>query len=88
MSKSSFVTALQSISSEKEMSQFLQEILTEAELRDIELRWKLMEKLRAGDTQRHIAQELGVSLCKVTRGNKILKNTNSISSRLLGASHE
>ena len=67
-----------------QMQQFLEELLTEAELSALELRWELMHQLLAGKTQRAIAQDLGVSLCKVTRGNKILKQGDSISRRLLG----
>ena len=37
-----------------------------------------MRMLVEGSTQREIANELGVSLCKVTRGSKILKNKESI----------
>ena len=80
----SFVKALSLIKGDTEMHLFLQEILTEAELRDIGLRWELMRQLKAGQTQRSIAKVLGVSLCKVTRGNKILKNESSVARRLLG----
>ena len=38
--------------------------------------------LKEGKTQREIAKELKVSLCKVTRGSKILKQTNSIIANL------
>ena len=76
--------ALASIASTQEMEALLSELLTEAELSALNLRWELMQQLLAGKTQRAIAQDLGVSLCKVTRGNKILKRSDSISLRLLG----
>ena len=76
--------ALASIASTQEMEALLNELLTEAELSALNLRWELMQQLLAGKTQRAIAQDLGVSLCKVTRGNKILKRSDSISLRLLG----
>jgi TrpR family trp operon transcriptional repressor len=65
------------------MAQFLQEILTPAELHDLALRWELMNKLSQGDSQRQIASELGISLCKITRGAKILKDGQSISRKFL-----
>lgn len=52
---------------------FLRELLTPNEQRDLELRWELLELLADGVSQRQIAARLGVSLCKITRGAKILK---------------
>jgi TrpR family trp operon transcriptional repressor len=66
-----------------EMNMFFSEIFTEAERRDFNLRWKLMQMLKAGVSQRKIASELGISLCKITRGAKVLKNSESVSSRML-----
>ena len=81
--------AFSQMDSIQEMQGFLEELLTEAELHALELRWELMRQLVLGRTQRAIAQDLGVSLCKVTRGNKILKRSDAISLRLLkGETHE
>ena len=65
------------------MKRFLEEILTPAERNDLALRWQLMEMLSDGIPQRQIASKLGISLCKITRGAKILKNDQSISKRYL-----
>ncbi len=67
------------------MKSFLEEILTPAERKDLALRWQLMQMLEDGIRQRQIAAELGISLCKITRGAKILKKTQSISKRYLEA---
>jgi TrpR family transcriptional regulator, trp operon repressor len=72
-----------SITDEKTMRRFFGEIFTRAELDDIVLRWKLMNLLRAGVPQRKIAADLGISLCKITRGAKIVKNRNSITNRYI-----
>jgi TrpR family trp operon transcriptional repressor len=48
-------------------------LLTPTERRNIALRWKLVCRLEEGVTQRAIATELGVSLCKITRGSRELK---------------
>ena len=71
------------INDPEQMSQFLEEILTSSERKDLSLRWRLMQMLSEGVTQRKIASELGISLCKITRGAKILKKNNSISKMYL-----
>ena len=57
---------------------FLESILTPAELRDLYLRWELVKMLDQGKSQRQIAAELHISLCKITRGSRELKKKNSI----------
>ena len=42
-----------------------------------------MKLLLAGRTQRSIAAELGLSLCKITRGSRELKSPNSICRKLI-----
>lgn len=66
-----------------QMCRFLEEILTPAERKDLALRWQLMQRLQEGVPQRKIAADLGISLCKITRGAKILKDIRSISKRYL-----
>ena len=62
---------------EAEIIAFFKELLTESEIETLSKRWCILKMLANGVTQREIAKELGVSLCKVTRGAKILKNKNS-----------
>ena len=71
------------IENEREMEKFLIEILTESELDALHFRWRLMEDLYHGETQRHIAEKHHISLCKITRGSKILKDNTSVSLKLL-----
>jgi TrpR family trp operon transcriptional repressor len=59
------------------MSRFFDELFTPAEKKAFSLRWELVKNLYRGNTQREIASELGVSLCKITRGAKILKKKDS-----------
>ena len=63
--------------------QFFAEILTPRERSDLASRWRLMKLLLAGRTQRSIAGELGLSLCKITRGSRELKRPNSICRTLI-----
>jgi TrpR family trp operon transcriptional repressor len=67
----------------RELEKFLSELLTPAELHDLVLRWKLLELLEKGVSQRKVAEALGISLCKITRGAKILKRPDSIAARVL-----
>ena len=80
--------ALASLGDAHAVSQSFDELFTPSELQLIVMRWLLMRKLRAGETQRAIAKELGLSLCKITRGSRILKSGGSVLARLLDAAPE
>ncbi len=72
-----------SIDDPRTMKRFMKEILTASEMKDISKRWKIMEMLGSGNSQRDIASKLRVSLCKITRGSKVLKTGGSVSKRIL-----
>ena len=74
---------LSEITKPEDVEKFLNEILTENERKDLSLRWDLMRKLHDGIPQRAISSELGISLCKITRGSKILKSGDSIINKIL-----
>ena len=59
------------------IQEFLESILTPAELVAISSRWEIVKMLDKGVSQRKIAKELHLSLCKITRGSKELKRENS-----------
>ena len=61
-----------------EIEDFFKELLTESEIETLSKRWQILNLLLKGDTQREISNKLQVSLCKVTRGAKILKNKKSV----------
>ena len=69
---------LNKLDNPKEITQLLEELLTTKEIKRLSLRLELLKKLSHGKTQREIAKSLQVSLCKITRGSKILKNKQSI----------
>ena len=52
-------------------------LLTPAETADIAARWALVKALKKKIPQREIARDLGVSLCKITRGSRELKKPGS-----------
>jgi TrpR family trp operon transcriptional repressor len=62
---------------------FLRCLLTPAETADIAARWALVKALEKKVPQREIARDLGLSLCKITRGSRELKKPGSGFSRAL-----
>jgi len=62
---------------------FLYCLLTPAEIADIAARWALVKELKSRTPQREIAKDLGISLCKITRGSRELKKPGSAFQRML-----
>jgi TrpR family transcriptional regulator, trp operon repressor len=60
------------------IARFFDEIFTPAEIHNLDSRWEIVKRLKRGDTQRTIAKDLHLGLCKITRGARELKKTNSI----------
>ena len=65
---------------------FLRSLLTPAEIADITGRWALVKALEQKIPQREISKTLGISLCKITRGSKEMKNPNQAFQKMLAAS--
>ena len=68
---------LSDATNEDEIKAFLECLLTPSELYEITTRWALVRLIDQGMSQRKIAEKLGLSLCKITRGSKELKKPNS-----------
>lgn len=79
---------LAEITDARVMEMFLGEILTRKETKDLALRWQLLIELHDGKTQRSIARKHGISLCKITRGSKILKKQDNVTVKLLASTDE
>ncbi|MDD3151079.1 MAG: Trp family transcriptional regulator [Candidatus Gastranaerophilales bacterium] len=73
-----FSKSLAALKTAKEINEVLKGILTHSEIKDLSLRWQILIDLANNVPQRTISKELGVSLCKVTRGSKVLKENSSI----------
>ncbi len=56
---------------------FLRSLLTPNEISEVSSRWELVKQIDEGISQRKIAENLGLSLCKITRGSKELKKDHS-----------
>ncbi len=62
---------------------FFECLFTAAERKDFSNRWLLVKEIDAGVTQREIAREFKMSLCKITRGSKELKKPDSAFKKML-----
>jgi len=69
--------ALAGTNDAKLVKDFLYCLLTPAEIADIAARCALVKALQKKIPQREIARDLGISLCKITRGSKELKKPDS-----------
>lgn len=67
----------------REMEVLFEEIFTPKEISTLTLRWQLLKDLYAGKTQRRIAADHKISLCKITRGAKLLKAKGSYLKKVL-----
>ena len=79
---------VKNLHSEVEIENFFKELLTESEIETLSKRWRILDMLAQGNTQRDISKQLKVSLCKVTRGAKILKDKDSVITKYLGENNE
>ena len=72
------VHAFQTLCLEDDVKNFMLDLFTEAELATLSKRWCILKLLKKGFSQRAVAKDLNVGLCKITRGAKILKNNKPI----------
>jgi TrpR family transcriptional regulator, trp operon repressor len=66
------------------IEEFLYSLFTSSEADEIAKRWALVKQIAKGRPQREIAKDLGLSLCKITRGSRELKKEASAFRRMLG----
>lgn len=71
------------LNNKKDVGIVLGELLTQSELNDVIQRWNILKMLNDKESQRSISKNLSVSLCKVTRGAKVLKDEKSIMRKIL-----
>lgn len=56
------------------MDGFMEDILTPKEFEEIVTRWQIIKQLAKGVPQRKIATNLSVSIAKITRGSRELRD--------------
>ena len=59
------------------IADFLGALLTPHELGEVTSRWALVRLIDEKMSQREIAERLGMSLCKITRGSREYQKTDS-----------
>ena len=75
--KIELLNLIQKVSGDKKLLElFLEDLLTPQELKAFIMRWQLIKRLKNGQAQRSIAEELGVGVATVTRGARVLHNKN------------
>ena len=65
------------------IEEFLISILTDNEAKNISSRWEIIKRIEQGISQRKIASDLHLSLCKITRGSRELKKSKSVLKKIL-----
>ena len=58
----------------KLLNEFLKDLLTSSEYRELEVRWQIVKKLYNEIPQRQIAYDLGVGIATVSRGARELQD--------------
>ncbi len=77
------ILALSKTDDKELIEEFLRSILTDNEVYEVSTRWALVKLIDSGVTQRQISRDLGLSLCKITRGSKELKKEDSSFRKML-----
>lgn len=65
------------------LREFLIDILTPSEYKEVVTRWQIVKRLDSGEAQRAIAKDLKIGIATVTRGSRELSNPNGGFARLV-----
>lgn len=76
------------VEDKEDMLSLFDDLFTDSEINDIVLRFLLMDDLYRGKSQRDIASARHISLCKITRGSRMLKKKNGFMKALLSAKYD
>ena len=66
------------------LEQFLKDLLTPKEYKEIVKRWQIVKQLSDKVSQWQIGDNLKVSRSKITRGSRVLYSKNSAFNKILG----
>ena len=79
--KEELLDIILSVKDKEELQSLFDDIMTDREMSDVVQRYLLMDDLWRGKSQRDIAAERSMSLCKITRGSKMLKKKDGFMRR-------
>ena len=82
------LSVIAGLDDKEEIRKLFDDLFTDAEVADFVLRWLLMDDLKRGRSQRDIARNRNISLCKITRGSKMLKKKDGFMRALLSERYE
>jgi len=72
-----FIDVLESAAQNRQsLSEFLFDILTPSEYKEVVTRWQIVKRLAKGESQRTIAKDLKIGIGTVTRGSRELADAN------------
>lgn len=77
-----------SVKTKEDMKALFEDMFTDAEIKDFTIRWKLMNDLFQHVSQRTIANDLRISLCRITRGSRMLKKKDGYIRGLLAKRYD
>src|SRR5574344_616642 len=86
--KEDLLNIVLSIKDKEELKSFIDDMFTEKEVEDVVQRYLLMDDLYRGKSQRDIARDRSMSLCKITRGSKMLKKKEGFMRRFFSAKYD
>ncbi|HIS14351.1 MAG TPA: transcriptional regulator [Candidatus Ornithospirochaeta stercorigallinarum] len=82
------LSVIAGLDDKEEIRKLFDDLFTDAEVADFVLRWLLMDDLKRGRSQRDIARNRNISLCKITRGSKMLKKKDGFMRALLSERYD
>ena len=82
------ISILSSIDNKEDMAALLDDLLTDKEILDIIDRFLVLDDLYRGKSQRDIASNRRMSLCKITRGSKMLKKKDGYMRKSLSSRYD
>ena len=82
------LSVIAGLDDKEEIRKLFDDLFTDAEVADFVLRWLLMDDLKRGRSQRDIARNRNISLCKITRGSKMLKKKDGLMLALLSERYD
>ena len=86
--KEDILDIILSINDKDQLRAFIDDMFTEKEVEDVVQRYLLMDDLYRGKSQRDIASARSMSLCKITRGSRMLKKKDGFMHHFFSAKYD